>query len=122
MLSPKPKLRTIPVWRKLFRRKAGRSDTIKRKMAGMKPRDAAAKVVELAEALGYLHDRALDGKIVAHGNICPDNIGIAEDGKLKIIDFSSCFVRSIGGDELQLDNSRNASVSKIAGMNNSTPQ
>ncbi len=120
MISPKPMLCTIPVWRKLFRRKAGRSDTIKRKLARMKPRDVAVKGVQLAQALGYLHTKALDGKIV-HGNICPDNIGIGEDGELKVMDFSSCFVTPISG-EVGQDDLWNETVSKIAGMNNSTPQ
>ncbi len=77
--------------------------TIKRKMGRMDPINAAEKVVELAQALQYLHERAIYRMMVVHGNICPDNIGIAENGRLKIIDFSSCDVRPINEDAVQLE-------------------
>ncbi len=103
MLSLKPTLRTIPIWRRLLARKQSRrGDAIKRELAGMDAKDAAAKGVQLARALGYLH-KALDGKIIVHGNICPDNIGIADDGQLKIMFFSSCCVRYISEEEATLD-------------------
>ncbi len=67
-------------------------------MARIKPMDVAAKGVQLAQGLGYLHERALCRKMVIHGNICPDNIGIGADGRLKIIDFASCDVKPMSED------------------------
>ncbi|CAM9645613.1 unnamed protein product [Pylaiella littoralis] len=41
----------------------------------------------LCNALEYLHDVAVPGRIVCHRDLKPDNIGFAEDGALKVIDF-----------------------------------
>ncbi|CAN0487941.1 unnamed protein product [Laminaria digitata] len=41
----------------------------------------------LCNALEYLHDVAVPGRIVCHRDLKPDNIGFAADGSLKVIDF-----------------------------------
>lgn len=47
----------------------------------------------LCNALEYLHDVAVPGRIVCHRDLKPDNIGFAEDGTLKLIDFGLGKVR-----------------------------
>ncbi|CAN0363305.1 unnamed protein product, partial [Ectocarpus sp. 6 AP-2014] len=41
----------------------------------------------LCNALEYLHDVAVPGRIVCHRDLKPDNTGFAQDGTLKLIDF-----------------------------------
>ena len=49
--------------------------------------------LDLCNALEYLHDVAVPGRIVCHRDLKPDNIGFAEDGSLKVIDFGLGKVR-----------------------------
>ncbi|CAN0182729.1 unnamed protein product, partial [Ectocarpus sp. 6 AP-2014] len=41
----------------------------------------------LCNALEYLHDVAVPGRIVCHRDLKPDDIGFAQDVTLKLIDF-----------------------------------
>eukprot|EP00965_Chrysotila_dentata_P111329 3680965-Pleurochrysis_carterae.AAC.1 len=43
--------------------------------------------VQLAEALRYCHDDAVAGYRVLHRDLKPDNIGIAADGRVVLLDF-----------------------------------
>lgn len=52
----------------------------------------------LCNALEYLHDVAVPGRIVCHRDLKPDNIGFAEDGTLKLIDFGLGKVRRENGE------------------------
>lgn len=49
----------------------------------------------LCNALEYLHDVAVPGRIVCHRDLKPDNIGFAADGTLKLIDFGLGKVRPL---------------------------
>lgn len=61
------------------------------------PRPKPCQVLDLSlalcNALEYLHDVAVPGRIVCHRDLKPDNIGFAEDGALKLIDFGLGKVR-----------------------------
>ncbi|CAM9783569.1 unnamed protein product, partial [Phaeothamnion confervicola] len=56
-------------------------------MMPMAKSDVYEKALELSNALEYLHDLAVPGRIVTHRDLKPDNIAIAADGKFKILDF-----------------------------------
>lgn len=43
--------------------------------------------LQLAEALQYMHDDAMPGKLVMHRDLKPDNIGFDSNGNLKLIDL-----------------------------------
>eukprot|EP00904_Undaria_pinnatifida_P012454 jgi/Undpi1/8339/HiC_scaffold_25.g10808.m1 len=43
--------------------------------------------LQLAEALQYMHNDAMPGKMVIHRDLKPDNIGFDADGNLKLIDM-----------------------------------
>ncbi|CAM9933696.1 unnamed protein product [Pylaiella littoralis] len=45
------------------------------------------RVLQVAEALQYLHSDAIPGAVVLHRDIRPDNVGIALGGVVKIFDF-----------------------------------
>jgi Ca-activated chloride channel homolog len=62
-----------------------------RRSGRMQPRDAAALVAELAEALQLAHDRGL-----VHGDIKPANILLADDGRPRILGMDQELVRRDG--------------------------
>eukprot|EP00752_Nemacystus_decipiens_P012812 g11346.t2 len=45
------------------------------------------RVLQVAEALQFLHNDAIPGAIVLHRDIRPDNVGLARGGVVKIFDF-----------------------------------
>eukprot|EP00903_Cladosiphon_okamuranus_P020816 g19118.t3 len=45
------------------------------------------RVLQVAEALQYLHNDAIPGAMVLHRDIRPDNVGLARGGVVKIFDF-----------------------------------
>ena len=49
--------------------------------------------LQLAEALQYMHNDAMPGKMVIHRDLKPDNIGFDADGNLKLIDLGLGRVR-----------------------------
>ncbi|CAM9912829.1 unnamed protein product [Chrysoparadoxa australica] len=48
---------------------------------------ALPSAIQLASALEHLHDRALEGYMVIHRDLKPDNIAFSQDGCLKLMDF-----------------------------------
>lgn len=55
--------------------------------------------LKLCNALEYLHDVAVPGRIVCHRDLKPDNIAFAENGNLKLIDFGLGKVRNPNASE-----------------------
>ncbi|CAM9489288.1 unnamed protein product [Scytosiphon promiscuus] len=55
--------------------------------------------LQLAEALQYMHDDAMPGKLVVHRDLKPDNIGFDAQGNLKLIDLGLGRVVSKSGDD-----------------------
>jgi serine/threonine protein kinase len=45
--------------------------------------------LQVAQAVEYLQCRAIPGAMVLHRDLRPDNIGLAEDGTIKLLDFGS---------------------------------
>jgi serine/threonine protein kinase len=44
---------------------------------------------QVTQAVEYLQCRAIPGAMVLHRDLRPDNIGLAEDGTVKLLDFGS---------------------------------
>lgn len=53
----------------------------------------------MADALNYMHNDAMPGKLVLHRDLKPDNIGFDDAGNLKLIDLGMGRVVSKGTDE-----------------------
>ncbi|CAM9256918.1 unnamed protein product [Ectocarpus sp. 12 AP-2014] len=55
--------------------------------------------LQLAEALQYMHNEAMPGKLVVHRDLKPDNIGFDAQGNLKLIDLGLGRVVSKAADD-----------------------
>lgn len=55
--------------------------------------------VQLVDALNYMHNDAMPGKLVLHRDLKPDNVGFDDAGNLKLIDLGMGRVVSKGSDE-----------------------
>lgn len=55
--------------------------------------------LQLAEALQYMHNDAMPGKLVVHRDLKPDNIGFDAQGNLKLIDLGLGRVVSKSNDD-----------------------
>ena len=52
-----------------------------------KVKDALKHAQGIAEGLRYLHEEAVEGSMVIHRDLKPDNVGLTKDKQVKLLDF-----------------------------------